>query len=47
MKKQIVPTLAGLMMLLGLCWYIDTVAHNEITSTVKVLIYAVAFAAII
>ncbi len=35
MKKQIIPTLAGLIILLALGWYIDLMAHNEIVNVVR------------
>ena len=47
MKHQIIPTLALLLILLSLGWYIDSLAHKEITNTAKVVIYALAAAAVI
>ncbi len=41
MKKQIIPTLAGLIILLVLGWYIDLMAHNEIVNVVRLFIYVV------
>lgn len=42
MKHQIMPTLAFLLILLGLGCYIDSLAHKEITNTVRTLIYVLA-----
>lgn len=42
MKHKIMPTLTLLLILLGLGWYLDSLAHQEITNTVKVVIYTLA-----
>ncbi len=47
MKYHIFSTLALLLILLGLGWYIDSLAHKEITNTVKVVIYVFATAVVI
>lgn len=46
MKHQIMPTLTLLLILLALGWYIDSLAHKEITNTVKVIIYVLATAVV-
>jgi hypothetical protein len=47
MKHQIMPTLTLLLILLALGWYIDSLAHKEITNTAKVIIYTLAAAVVI
>lgn len=46
MKHKIMTTLAFLLTLLGLGWYIDSLAHKEITNMVKVVIYVLAAAVV-
>ena len=41
MKKQALPTLVGLFILLTLGWYIDHMAHQELTTAIKLIIYAI------
>ncbi|MCB0214072.1 MAG: hypothetical protein KDJ52_32340, partial [Anaerolineae bacterium] len=40
MKKQVIPTIALLLILCALGWYIDNIAHQEITDAVRFVIYA-------
>lgn len=47
MKQQILPILALLLILLALGWYIDSLAHQQITDAVRLVIYALATTAII
>jgi hypothetical protein len=46
MKNPIMPVLAVLLILLALGWYIDSIAHQEISSAVRFIIYALAFSVI-
>jgi predicted membrane protein len=46
MKKQIIPTLTLLVILVALGWYIDSVAHDEIVTVARLVVFAVAFIAI-
>ena len=45
MKRQIIPALAGLMILAVLGWYVDYVAHQEIVSLVSDLVALARFLA--
>jgi hypothetical protein len=46
MKKQIIPTLAGLLILLALGWYIDHIAHDQIAKAIRLIVYSLAYALI-
>ena len=46
MKNQLIPILAGLLILLALGWYIDSLAHKEIANAVRFIIYAIVFTVI-
>lgn len=41
MKNQLILTLVGLLILLALGWYIDSLAHKEIVNAVRFIIYAI------
>lgn len=41
MKKLTLPPLAGFLLLLVLGWYANQMAHQEVTTAIKVIIYAV------
>jgi|GEM_PF-7046405 len=47
MKHQLLPLLALLLILAGLGWYVDSLAHQEITDGVKIVIYALVAAAVL
>lgn len=47
MKKQIIPTLAALLILLALGWYIDRIASAEIAAAIRFIVYAVTIAVLI
>ncbi|MBN1991935.1 MAG: hypothetical protein JW953_04480 [Anaerolineae bacterium] len=46
MKNQITIATVGLIVLCMFGWYIDSLAHNEITEAVRWVVYALAFAII-
>ena len=47
MKKQFIPTLAGSILVLTLCWYMDRIARNEIANVVRYIVYAMALTVVI
>ncbi len=47
MSKQILPIIAGLIILCSLGWYIDSLAHKELTQAVKLTIAGVSLAVIV
>lgn len=47
MKNQVILTLAGVFILLVVGWYIDSLAHQEITNMVRLIIYTSAFTIIV
>src|SRR5687768_5619903 len=46
MKKQLIPTLAAVVILLALCRYIDTLAHKEITRAANAMISVTVYTAL-
>jgi hypothetical protein len=42
MKRQIIPTLAGLIILCALGWYVDQIAHEELVQVTRIVIYTLA-----
>ena len=47
MKHQVIPTLVILLILLVLGWYIDSLAHKEITNAVRLVIHTLVIALVI
>jgi hypothetical protein len=43
MKKQIIPTIAGIILLVILCWYLDRIAHQEITDAARFIVSGLAY----
>lgn len=47
MKKQTVPPFIGFLLLLILGWYVNQMAHQEVTTAIRIIIYAVTVAVIL
>ena len=47
MKQQVMPTIAILLIVLGLCWYVDHIAHKEISNAVKFTLYTIVAALVV
>ena len=47
MKKQFIPTLAGSILALTLCWYMDRLARNEIANVVRYIVYALTLTVVV
>lgn len=47
MKHQLLPLLTLLVILAGLGWYVDSLAHKEITNGIKIVIYTLVAAAVL
>jgi hypothetical protein len=43
MKRQIIPTIAGIILLVILCWYLDRIAHQEITDAARFIVSGLAY----
>ncbi len=46
MKRQLIPTVAILIILLALGWYVDSIAHDDIANLIRFSLYACVLAVI-